>query len=439
MYKIGVYEKEITPFLGCSIRGYFNLRCASDVKEKTYAKAVAIEKDGQSVILVSIDAPCFNTDFYDAVRARASKLTGVDINNVMVTVTHCHTGGPSYVGQFEGANDELDKTYLDWLINAVGDVATLAYMHRQPGKIKLAITKVEGISFVRNYLLKNGTVRTNPGRLNPDIVEPFGEPDYELPVLFLENKKGEKIGLAYSFACHQDCVDGTEICGDYSCIVAKRMKETYGNDFVSVYFSGTAGNMNHFNVNCEKDAPDHYVKMGEKIYSEICAVVDDAQEICGDLKIISDTRIYSTRVPDATAVEQAKKDMSKVEIPYGVKLDASAPVELFNALTARSAYRFAMNAKKYHAVYQQIIKVGKVLIFAFAGEVFTQFGKRIREAFPENKCFFITLANQSTFYIPPKECYLPDLYESKPASALLCPEDAEDLMNSYIDLAKRLD
>ena len=38
MYKIGLYEREITPLFGNSIDGYFNLRLVDGVKEKTYAK-----------------------------------------------------------------------------------------------------------------------------------------------------------------------------------------------------------------------------------------------------------------------------------------------------------------------------------------------------------------------------------------------------------------
>jgi len=438
MFKVGIYEKEITPFLGCSIRGYFNLRCVSDVKDKTYAKAISIQKDGKTIILVAIDAPCFNTDFYDEIRARASKLTGVNQDDIMVTVTHSHTGGPSYVGQFEGADDKLDKIYLEWLVVAVSDVAALSYKRLKDAKIKLSTCEVKGISFCRNYLLKSGIVRTNPGRLNPEIVEPYGEPDYTVPVLMFEDSNGKFMGMTYSFGCHQDCVDGTEISGDYSCIVAKKMKEKYGSDFVSVYFSGTAGNVNHFNVNIEKDAPDHYVKMGEKIFDSIVQCLNNAREIDGEINSVSDTKIFTTRVPERDEVEQNKIDMHKVDIPYGVKLDASAPVELFDALTARSAYRFAMSANKYYPVYQQVFKVGEVIIFAFAGEVFTQFGSRIKKAFSENTCFFITLANQATFYVPPKDCYLPHLYESKFASAKLYPEDSELLMDSYIELAKKL-
>lgn len=437
MYKVGIYEKEITPLVGCSIRGYYNLRQVSDVKDKTYVKSVAISSDEKTVIFIAVDGACFNNETYDNIRQRASKLIGISIDDVMVAPTHSHTGGPSFVGQFEGADDDLDEIYLKWLECAAADVAYLAYKRLEEATISLTTCEVKGISYVRNYLLKSGIVRTNPGRLNPDIVEPFGEPDYTVPVLLFKNKKGE-VGMMYSFGCHQDCVDGTEISGDYSSIVAKRMKEKLGSDFVSIYFSGTAGNVNHFNVKTEKDAPDHYVMMGNTVADCIISALPKASKIDGEIKVLTEKKIYETRVPTLEEVEKSWVEMNKVEIPYGVKLDASAPVELFNALTARSAYRFATSAKKYSEIYLQVFKIGNVKIFAFAGEVFTQYGKRIKEQFSEDTCFFITLANQATFYVPPRECYLPHLYESKHASAKLNPDDSEDLIANYIKLAKSL-
>ena len=438
MYKIGIYEKEITPHIGCSIRGYFNLRTVSNVKDKTYAKAVAINCNEKTVIFIAIDGACYNNETYDNIRCRVSKLTGLKVDDIMVAPTHSHTGGPSFVGQFEGADDRLDSTYLAWLENAVGDVAYLAYSRMEEATISLTTCDVEGISYVRNYLLKSGIVRTNPGRLNPEIVEPFGEPDYTVPVLFFKSISGENLGMMYSFGCHQDCVDGTEISGDYSSIVAKRMKERLGYDFVTIYFSGTAGNVNHFNVKVEKDAPDHYVMMGNTIADRILEAIPTLKEIDGEIAVVTDKKIYETRVPTLEEVETNREVMNKVEIPYGVKLDASAPVEIFNALTARSAYRFAMSAKKYSEIYLQVFSIGDVILFSFAGEVFTQYGRKIKETFRDKTCFFITLANQATFYVPPKECYLPHLYESKPASAKLKPEDSEDLIESYIKLAKKL-
>ena len=57
MYKIGLYEREITPLFGNSLCGYFNVRLVDGVKEKTYAKAVVIEKDDETVAMLAIATP----------------------------------------------------------------------------------------------------------------------------------------------------------------------------------------------------------------------------------------------------------------------------------------------------------------------------------------------------------------------------------------------
>ena len=43
MFKIGLYEREITPLFGNNLCGYFNARPVSGVKDKTYAKAVVLK------------------------------------------------------------------------------------------------------------------------------------------------------------------------------------------------------------------------------------------------------------------------------------------------------------------------------------------------------------------------------------------------------------
>ncbi len=438
MYKVGVYEREITALFGCSIRGYFNTRFVSGVKDKAYAKAVVIEKDGVIIALLAADMPKVNNAFCDAVYRKVEKYTPIKKENLTVAATHSHTTCVDKVGMYEGADDKLDGLYLGFLVEALADTVICAYQRLTDAKIKFAKTTVDGISFVRNYLLKNGVVRTNPGRLNPDIVEPFGKIDNEVPVFFFESKNGENLGLLYTFACHQDCVDGTEVSGDYSSQVSRRMKEKFGMNFVSIYFSGTAGNVNHFNVKTAKDAPDHYKKMGDLIAKRITEVLPNLTEVTGDITFKYENKYYRTRVPSKEVIKEKQEIFNKVKIPYGVKLDASSPVELFNACTARSNLKYAFSATAYTEAVWQIYKIGKIIIFAVSGEPFTQVGERIRKAFPDNECVFITNCNYDITYIPPKECYLPELYESLYGSAKLDPNDMEDFINKHIEIAKKL-
>jgi len=436
MYRVGIYEREITALFGCSIRGYFNTRLVDGVKDKTYAKAVVIEQDGKIIAFLSADMPKVNNNLCDKVYKKVSAYTPITKENLAVAATHSHTTCVDVKGMYEGADDELDGMYIEWLSHALADTVICAYQRLAEAKIKFTTTTVEGISFVRNYLLKNGVVRTNPGKLNPDIVEPFGKIDPIVPVFFFEGVNGEKLGLMYSFACHQDCVDGTEVSGDFSSQVALSMKKKFGMDFISVYFSGTAGNINHFNVKTEKNM--HYRDMGDVIFSRISDALINLEEVDGKIASIYQSKYYKTRVPDKEVIKEKQEILSRVKIPYGVKLDASSPVELFDACMARSNLKFALNAKSYIEAVWQIFSIGDILIFAVSGEPFTQVGERIRKAFPDKKCVFITNCNYDITYIPPRECYLPQLYESLYGSAKLSADDMEDFIDKHVEIAKKL-
>ena len=86
----------------------------------------------------------------------------------------------------------------------------------------------------------------------------------------------------------------------------------------------------------------------------------------------------------------------------------------------------------------QVISIGKVMIFALPGEVFTQYGSKIKKSFPDNVCFFACLTNNKSGYMPAKDCYLPELYESLYGSAQFYPEDTENIFDTFIELGKKL-
>ncbi len=433
--KIGIYERETTPFLGNSISGYFNSRYASDVKDKLYAKALVVDDGEDFFAMAAVDACAINPAFCDAVYRRVNKLIGIKRENLTISATHAHTSTPDMFEDHNKGENDFDAFYIDWLALAVADTVVSAYQARREGVIKYAEAEVTGISFVRNYLLKNGVVRTNPGRLNPEIIEPIATADELLPVLFFEDLNGEKLGLIYSFGCHQDCVETSQISGDYSSEVAKRLKAEYGAEYVGIYFCGTAGNVNDVDVKAEKsENPDVYREYGVKIADSIIKMYDKAEPIDGKISIAYTEKMYNSRVPTPKELAELEKVANSVEIPEGVTLDAASPVDIFNACMARLTINFAKGAPKYFTVKMQVIKLGKLMIFALPGEVFTHFGKRIREAFPENKCFFATLSNNAWSYMPPKECYLPELYESLYKSSRFYPEDVEEIFSTFITL-----
>ena len=441
MYKIGLYEREITPLFGNSLCGYFNVRLVDGVKEKTYAKAVVIEKDDETVAMLAIDACESDSAIIAAIRERVKKFIDIKEENIMISATHSHTAGPGTIDNV-GVDAELDNFYLEWLVKVCADTIVLAYQRRTEAKIKFTTTKITGTTFVRNYRMKNGAVRTNPGIGNPDIIEPHGEVDYDAPMFFFEGPNGENLGLMYSFGNHQDSVDGTQVSGDWSSVVSRRMKEKFGMDFISIFFYGTAGNINQVDVK-NKDADynplsNYHYFLGNTAADALIEAFASLKEIDGKISVITDTKLYENRVMSFEEIAEQEKIFNSVTLPEDMKLDAASPKEFFDACMARRALNHTYSSPKYYPVKFQIIKIADVMIFALPGEVFTQYGLKIKKAFPNNTCFFACLANNKWSYMPAPDCYFPELYESLFGSAQFWPEDTADIFDHFIELGKKL-
>ena len=217
------------------------------------------------------------------------------------------------------------------------------------------------------------------------------------------------------------------------------MKEKYGADFISIMFYGTAGNINQVDVNNkDKDynpvSCHHY--LGNAVADGIIKAVDKYEYVDGQIKTVFKTKIYENRVPTTEEIAELEKTFNSVELPENAKLDASSPKELFDACMAERALNFTLSTAKYYTIKMQILAIGNVYIFALPGEVFSQFGKKIKQAFKDKTCFFACLANNKWTYMPVKDCYLPELYESLYGSAVFYPNDVEDIFDNFIELGK---
>lgn len=440
MFKIGLYEREITPLFGNNLCGYFNARPVSGVKDKTYAKAVVISSCEKKLAMLSIDACMLDEETIDAIRKRVCAYSDIEDSLLLISATHSHTASPC-AGESHESTREIDRFYLKWLAMAGADTVLLANQRLEDAKISFTETEISGTTFVRNYLMRDGSVRTNPGVLNPDIIRPIAKPDYTAPVMFFENASGKKIGMIYSFANHQDSVSGEEVSADWSGVVSKEMKRKFGEDFISIFFIGTAGNVNQIDVNCKK--PDYnpeccYQELGRTVYKAIASTLPSLSALEGEISEINEQRLYRTRLMTDAELKEQKAISDAVSLPRGIKLDASSPKEYFKACMANRAIKHNETAEKEREVRFQVIKIGYVLIFALPGEVYSQFGERIRSAFPKHKCFFACLANNGWSYMPTKECYLPELYESLFGSSKFYPEDTEAIFDRFIELGRML-
>ena len=103
--------------------------------------------------------------------------------------------------------------------------------------------------------MEDGTYVTH-GRGKKGVVRALDGIDPALPVLLFE-REGKPVGAIINFACHQCCLQNmyNGYSGDYATVLAQRLKERYGNEFVSVFLLGACGDINHVNPDVNVDIP----------------------------------------------------------------------------------------------------------------------------------------------------------------------------------------
>jgi len=434
MFKAAFYEAEVTPPLGTAMPGCSNPRGAEDVEDKVYAKAVVISNGKETVATVVLDSVALPEDSFDVISKRVGEYTGIRPECITICANHTHEGAP-LTSNYYGDNQE--KGYIDVVIRRMADCITLAHKRMQPVKIKYACGEVYGASFNRNFVMRDGSLLTNVGRDEAtNIMELTIEPDFKyvkfsdaqndpdaeiynknclgnlagidpsLPILAFEGEDGKLIGVMINFACHQTCLSGTSISGDYSSILSKELKKTYGDDFVSLFIIGTAGDINHVDYSKPKatDLKGTWKKHGKMLADEARRVLANAEEIKGDT-------LGSKRAIVKVGIRQVTEEDVRREAELSVN---NVKKGFHNVMRAYSYMQG--NKRTSEDLPVQCVRIGDVYYYSLPGEVYVNYGLEIKKHSPSDKNLITELAHGHAGYIPTKEAFHPKscIYETSP-------------------------
>ena len=455
MFKAAFYETEITPPLGTPVPGHTGSVCSKDVAERLYAKAVVINNGEETVATVVIDALHIPQNFHKNVTERVGEYTGIKPQNITVCCNHTHEGGPvnSHSLRITG-----DLSYIDIISRLAADCITLASRRLEPVNVKYGCGRVYGISFNRDFVTRDGRITSFIGRayeeaktlnispeipvvqiqdaqndpdakiINPNCAGNLAGIDPELPVLVFENKDGKPIGAMINFACHQTAgtsFDAACTSGDYSSVLSKKLKEYYGNDFVSLFVLGTCGDINHVNP-CKKTTPaDYYQIMGCTLADEAIKVISSAEPVCGN-----------ALASKKELLEIEKRQVTDEEIEKQYLRYKNHPDKISHTLRNVLVYK-ANSGEKTEKVFVQCTRIGDVYFYALPGEMYMNFGLNIKQNSPSKKNLISELANGLyNGYIPTKEALHPN---SNIYAAALCINSCLVPQAGYIITEKALE
>ena len=430
----GLAEIDITPPIGYRMDGYFYERLNTGQRDPLKAKALVLQQGPTRAALVVCDLIGMPQSLSNEVRRLAAARTGIPAANIAITATHSHTG-PLFAGErarifSERAAAKFGKDplaavkYPDTLRDRLVEVITAANARVSPAAMEFVRTAEDRVSFNRRFHMKDGTVRFNPGVLNPDIVRAAGPVDPDLPfVLFTKDKK--PIGSLTVFALHADTVGGTEYSADYPGQLSAELRREFGDEFISLFGTGTCGDVNHIDVSGRRryDARLIGQQLGIAILSARSRISLDHPA----LTVASSRLSLPLRAVSAEEAALAKTNMAKVggkDIPFLTQVGIVTTLDL---LQRGSTLDAEVQVFRLHP---------NVAIVLLPGEVFAELGLAIKRGSPFEHTLVIELSNDNPAYIPTEKAFKEGSYEV--VNSRIAPGGGERLVGAALQLLKEL-
>ena len=248
--------------------------------------------------------------------------------------------------------------------------------------------KDDAIGFYDRFLMKDGTVRANPGRLNPAIVQPAGEADPDLTIALFETAAGEALAIYGSLSLHSDTLD-------YVAPVGRTLSKIYGAGLLTLWSTGAGGNVSNIDVRSQL-APYPPGVEARRVGSIIAGETVKA-------------------VARSVRVEAPKLGIAR-EVVKLASLHKGPPVE----------------------AEVQVITLGGALAWVgLPGELWTELGSAIRKASPFPGTLLIGFANGSAGILPTRKGYSAGDPESGVRSAAGSGEIIADAAVRLLAAARR--
>src|SRR5262245_30778526 len=272
--KVAYTEADITPPLGGSMPGYFRDRQATGTLDPLKAKVLYLAQGKETVALVACDLIGMGAPVVARIRKAVAGRMKTPPRHVWVHCTHTHTGG--LLPRGDGFTSDAEQIYPGFYAGRVDEKWVAQVVERTAGAVARAAGRAaeekrrtlhEGreatVAHCRRYVMKDGSVRTNPGRNNPNVVRPAGEIDARVHVLHCQTTRI----VTVIYGLHPDCVSGTRYSADYPHHLTEVLRHALGAQYRVVFLNACCGNINHINVRDAKQSswPEESRRIGQAL------------------------------------------------------------------------------------------------------------------------------------------------------------------------------
>lgn len=417
---VGVKEIDITPKVGTLLAGGIYPRVSKGVHDPLMVKAIVLESGKQKLAYVILDLCCLTRREGDKAVNLASERTNIPPENIIWATSHTHSG--PYTMPFFGTTEDevVDKEWLSSLPEKVAQCVAEANENKVPAKM----------SFLRAYnynLPLNRRLRFKDGReLNNWLIDrgetaqcigTAGPVDPEIGILAFEDLQRNLIAVIFNYALHLTTHFGEEFSADYPAVVARRLREEFGENVVTLFMPGAMADINTYRGMEETGnmlADSIIPKLKER---KVC----EETPRLGAMKceITVPYRDFTTDQEERIKASQWPEDVQEV---FRKELEVVRREGAKEGRTIVSAWR-----------------IGEIAFAGLPGELFVEWGLKIKEESPFPWTFPVELCCDYQGYLVTEKAWKAGGYESLIArSAKPSPEGVKMMVDKVMEILHHL-
>lgn len=382
MLKAGTSIKDISPQKGVQLAGYPHCpRPNTGIHDPLYASCVFLDNGKVSITIVSLDLLYFGKKYAAEIRRRVG-------GNIMFCATHTHSGpwASTPLASELAENITVNDNYITFLLNTIEDLIVEARNNLFDARIGSYIGHCGSEQGV------GGNRRVKGGLADPSV-----------NVLSVTDRSGTVRACLLNYTLHPTFIhaDSTAVTADYPAYIRRYLQFTHPNA-VFLFTQGTSGNQSSRYHRIAQDF-EEAARVGTTLGAEVFRSLR-AMEYVSDVKIVVKSAETALPIREFPDLEKAREEMREAREKFRNMDDGdyiakrNAELAMFGA---ENIYTFAEMAAEGRMNFDELpceiqtAAIGDTLIVGIQGELFVEYGLRIKEASPYPKTFVCEVTNGS--------------------------------------------
>jgi hypothetical protein len=329
----------------------------------------------------------------------------------------------------------LAKSKRSWFLAAMLPISFLTlrwFIRRWRRPAIVAMVGVALISVAAAIAFWQGARFAIDIPLGMSIGSAAGPVDPDLPFLLLQDTvDGHALGSLTVFAMHTTTFGQQQFSGDYPADLQKHLRGRFGEQFISVFGIGTAGDIGPQDFAKGSPPPDTS-RIGGILAATILKNLQKSQSIDhADLSVRS--AIVAVPLQDLTdeQIVHAKEIISHIDLGTPDLLVVTDAWKVLNAERFRRRFGASLPMEV------NVVRLSNdTAIVALPHEVFVELGLAIKKQSPFKHTMVLTMAHDIDFYIPTKKAFAEGSYEI--VASVIKPGGGEMLVDAAVKLLNEL-